>query len=265
MGRIQIRPIKLSFFVRRGGTLYMVVDFSKRAHEYEKNSYWVKDIHIASVLSDLFKDEDMGDILDAGGGTGALSDYISKNLQYSTLTVLDANRDMLNKVTGMRTICSKIEDYSRLTKNRYDTILLRQVLHYVDSPTEIFKNIAILLKPGGKIYSGQIVAPDIISAGWLACVAQKTSINRKRIWTTDTFMSLALNSQFLFKKAIIKPFNDDLKSIYSRRVTDELSEEDFVNKLRALLTPEIRTKLSIKEKNDNVYFRLLWMDILLES
>ncbi|MCI0689956.1 MAG: class I SAM-dependent methyltransferase, partial [Sporichthyaceae bacterium] len=150
---------------------------------------WPQSVHVAEACAALLLSHRLGTLLDAGGGAGYLTSYLLRSRVVDAATVLDCNESVLAQVTPpIQTRHGRLEELDA-ADGQYSTILLRQVLHYVDSPEQALRRVRQCLLPDGVIYVGQIVAPDTSSASWLAASANWVSPTRRRVWTVNQMLT----------------------------------------------------------------------------
>jgi SAM-dependent methyltransferase len=218
-------------------------DFNRRAPQYADKSPWVRDSSVAAHAVSLLRGRPLGDVLDAGGGTGALAQALTEALDWRSALVVDASDAMLHFVPAhFDARVSRLEDLRDV--GTFDTVLLRQVLHYLEDPAEVLYGLRRALRLGGRFYVGQIVAPDQLCAQWLADISQHVSPNRRRIWTVNTLVSLLADTGFRLESAAIHPFDDDVSALVSRSVTDA-NERELLSRAHDALTPEIIHRLNV--------------------
>jgi ubiquinone/menaquinone biosynthesis C-methylase UbiE len=239
-------------------------DFDCRAERYESQSFWSTDEYIASHAIELLKNHQIGDLLDAGGGTGALSRFITKSFDFTSALVVDPSGEMLTRVPShIQTNRASIEDFDPLNR-QFDTILLRQVLHYTDTPREVLEKLKTILRKNGRLYIGQIVAPDNSSSQLLNSIGQQLSPNRKRVWTLEGLLTFALSGGLQLVEARLHSFRDDLRSWISRRVVD-VDEDQLVDSIRASLSPQLRSIMGMKERRNSLSFEIIWCHALFKA
>lgn len=112
-------------------------DFQKRACSYELQSRWVTSTSINTIpYNYLSRRSSMGDALDAGGGTGYLSSFLLKKIPASSLTIVDASKNMLEiareRIPSANLVNMSIESFCSENDLTFDTIIARQIFHYVD-------------------------------------------------------------------------------------------------------------------------------------
>jgi ubiquinone/menaquinone biosynthesis C-methylase UbiE len=97
-------------------------------------------------------------VLDAGGGTGRVAQFLAEN---SHLTVVaDPSRKMLRQAhrkTGVRSACSPGE-HLPFPAGTFDRVIMVDAFHHVGNQTEVARELWRVLKPGGRIV---IEEPDI--------------------------------------------------------------------------------------------------------
>ena len=112
-----------------------------------------------------------GVLLDAGGGTGRISQFFRD--QSERIVIADLSFDMLlqaNEKKGLYTVCTHTENLP-FQDSIFDRIIMIDALHHVCDQAETAKELMRVLKPGGKIL---IEEPDINRLGVKAlAVAEK--------------------------------------------------------------------------------------------
>ena len=131
-------------------------------------------------------------ILDAGGGTGRVGQWLHKNS--SQTVIVDLSIAMLRQAAdkkGLVTVCSKTEempfpDYS------FDRIVMVDTLHHVINQVETAQEMWRLVKPGGKIVIEEL---NIDNFGVkLVAIAEKIALMRSR------FLSGKQIAEFFYNK-----------------------------------------------------------------
>lgn len=196
-------------------------DFQIRASSFENRSRWVKDDTINSVpFFFLSNRESLGSVLDAGGGTGYLSWFLTSRLPASSVTIVDASENMLRvaeeRLPKSNCICSPLESYFNNNVNEYDTILARQILHYVDDVNAVLVILREMLRKGGLIYVGQFVVCDNDSNSWHEELIKNISRNRKRSFILKNFIDLFKNNAFNVLNVKTTPYEENLRDFYTR-------------------------------------------------
>lgn len=131
-------------------------------------------------------------ILDAGGGTGRVGQWLHKNS--SQTVIVDLSIAMLRQAAdkkGLVTVCSKTEempfpDYS------FDRIVMVDTLHHVINQVKTAQEMWRLVKPGGKIVIEEL---NIENFGVkLVAIAEKIALMRSR------FLSGKQIAEFFYNK-----------------------------------------------------------------
>ena len=89
-------------------------------------------------------------VLDIGGGTGWQLDILKSvdpRINYTCEVDLDAKGAEIARQAGHASFCGKIEDFQ--SDERFDLILLLNLIEHVPNPLEILQKVAMLLSPGG--------------------------------------------------------------------------------------------------------------------
>lgn len=125
-------------------------DFDKVYKYYDKfmamfKLYKLEEIKVAA---DINKDEV---IVDIGGGTGKLAQYISSSCK--TVYILDESEKMLSKVKqGKNLITIKGNALkTSFENNSIDTVILSDVFHHIKEQEELIIEVKRILKNGGKL------------------------------------------------------------------------------------------------------------------
>lgn len=90
-------------------------------------------------------------VVDMGGGTGRLADYISNSCK--TVYVLDESEKMLSKVEERENVIGIKGNVIKapFEDNSIDTVILSDVLHHVKEQEKLFIEIHRILKNHGKV------------------------------------------------------------------------------------------------------------------
>ena len=243
-------------------------DFQRRACFYEDKSRWVTDPSINNVPYTFLESRaTLGDMLDAGGGTGYLSSFLTNRLPASSVTIVDASKNMLalarEKMPYVNLINSTIESFSRANDRKYDTIIARQIFHYVQDENEVVRLLKNQLKNNGLFYVGQFVVTDDDSNEWHANLIRRISVNRKRSFTLDAFQNLFKSNGFRILKCSMSNYEENIKDFYSRRMNPELDYESLLSGARKTLNDQVSKSLFIKLEDDNLFFTVQFCHLLL--
>lgn len=211
---------------------------------------WPDSAEVAQACADLLSEHRLGRLLDAGGGAGLLTRYLLNRLPTaSSALVLDAGAGVLADVPDpIMTRHGRLEDLTG-ADGEFDTILLRQVSHYLPAPEAALRLLAGRLRAGGVLYVGQIVAPDRDSAQWLGEAAHWISASRCRVWTADQLLVAFAQAGLELRRATLvphwQPLDDDAR--------------DQVGSLPAAIA---RT-MPMRDHQATLYCRLYWLHALL--
>jgi demethylmenaquinone methyltransferase/2-methoxy-6-polyprenyl-1,4-benzoquinol methylase len=129
-----------------------------------------------------------GIVLDAGGGTGRVAQFLhSKAAQ---MVVADQSRNMLGearKKDGLQPLCSYVE-LMPFNDSTFDRIFMVDALHHVASQVNTTDEFWRILKPGGRIV---IEEPDIRSFKVkLIAAAEKLALMRSHFLTPQAIAGL---------------------------------------------------------------------------
>jgi SAM-dependent methyltransferase len=105
----------------------------------------------------FFKNHDLGDanrILEIGGGEGACARAVLENKPAAQLTVVEAHADAKRFYSDIhcQLISATLEDWLQTNSERFDLILLFDVLEHVRDPASVLRALRTCLNPGGRIW-----------------------------------------------------------------------------------------------------------------
>lgn len=250
-------------------------DFQKRAEKFEEHSRWVTDESINNVPKEFFEQHkiSMGDILDAGGGTGYLVSYLFKHMQSKpkSISLVDISRNMLD-IAEKKTECpitvynASIETFCQFTTKKFDTILLRQVLHYVEDVNDTVSLLKNVLKKGGYIYVGQILVIDEECRQWHDELMEGISKNRRRTFVFDELTAWFEQNGFDIIEKKSDDFEEKFSDLFKRRVSSyEIPIKRLLNKMENVVTNSLRKKMSIRFEDDDLYYKVKFVHLLLKK
>jgi ubiquinone/menaquinone biosynthesis C-methylase UbiE len=129
-----------------------------------------------------------GIILDAGGGTGRVAQWLNVNL--SQIFVVDSSHSMLRQAVnkrGLDSVCSQTESLP-FADDSFDRIVMVDALHHVFDQSITAQEMWRLVKPGGKII---IEEPNIkFFSVKLVAIAERLALMRSRFLSPDQIASL---------------------------------------------------------------------------
>jgi SAM-dependent methyltransferase len=243
--------------------LSITEDFDRRAANYEQQSRWSTSLDVAAPALELLADHSIGRVLDIGGGTGAFASRLIKVRGGEGVVVLDPSQEMLARVpAGITTVQGTIEEFDPKGQ-RFDTALLRQVLHYLVEPSDALSRITALLDEEGRLYVGQIVAPNEVSATWLEAIGRELSPNRQRVWTADGILSALLGSGFRIIGARLIPYRDSVAA-WSDRTPRTIDTRILLEEARARLQSDQMGGLAVSSEDPKLEFTVYWVHCLAE-
>ncbi len=115
------------------------------------------DGHVESRLLAALADAPLGTVLDVGTGTGRIAELLAEPAAH--VVALDKSLDMLRVARAklQNLPAGQVElvqgDFTALpfAANRFDTVVLHQVLHFAVDPAAALKEAARVTRPGGRI------------------------------------------------------------------------------------------------------------------
>lgn len=250
------------------------IDFQKRAENFERHSRWVVDKNINNVPKNFFQQHNVGNLLDLGGGTGYLSWYLYQHLKskINEISLVDISRNMLDEAEKkknypVKTYNTSIETFCKMTPYKFDTILMRQVLHYVDDVEVIVKLLKNVLNENGIIYIGQILVDDSESKDWHNELMQDISSNRRRTFIYNDFINYFKESGFEIIEVQTSNYEENFTDLFERRIKEstDTTLESLKSKMETLAANTLKEKMSIKFEDNNLYFTVKFCHLFLRK
>ncbi len=110
---------------------------------------------VEALLRDVLASADIGQLLDVGTGTGRIVELFAERAQH--VTAVDNSPEMLRlaraklDALGPDNIDLVQGDFYALplADDRFDSVIMHQVLHFADLPEAVLSETARVLKPGG--------------------------------------------------------------------------------------------------------------------
>ena len=131
--------------------------FARHAAEWDRiRSLHVADDVVEAAIRDALKGERLGALLDLGTGTGRMLQVLADGAD--RLVGVDASHAMLAVArarlaqAGIRAELRQCDVYALpFDMQGFDTIVLHQVLHFLEDPARALRETALRLKPGGRL------------------------------------------------------------------------------------------------------------------
>lgn len=170
--------------------------FDTRAQSFDI-SPWVSDQKIAALFEQQIPRDGNVCILDVGGGTGLLTDILQQIFPQHQFINVDISIEMLKLAKARGGVCV-VGDASALpiSTSKIDIVLMRQVLHYINDLSTVFRECARVLKPGGSIHIGQFVPHDETDQQWMLQVLKLRQPLRKNFLRVEEIEDLLRCSGF---------------------------------------------------------------------
>jgi 2-polyprenyl-3-methyl-5-hydroxy-6-metoxy-1,4-benzoquinol methylase len=112
---------------------------------------WLDVRSLKRVLKDIPGDDLK--VSDVGGGSDWLADLargVDSRVSVTQIVDLDESARLLAEKAGHRYFCGRFEDF--VTRDRYDLILMLNLIEHVSNPRKVLVKARKLLTPGGRIY-----------------------------------------------------------------------------------------------------------------
>lgn len=233
------------------------MDIEQRAASFEATTPWLRNQDFsAACLQDLSEDRRTRRVLDVGGGTGALGSLFTTPNVGAAVDVVDVSAAMLARVPpGCARVLSSFETYR--ASHLYDTILLRQFLHYVEDPKYVLRRARAMMTEEGLLYIGQLVAPTNRSAAWMQEVMSMLSGQRRRMFTETELRDLAATADLGIVKTRRFAYRESLGNWAAR-----VGEPDFLAKYRLSgISPDEGVLADLRASSD-LEVSLTWLHLV---
>jgi len=252
-------------------------DFQKRAEKYETNSRWVTDYAINSVPIDFFDTNNykVDNIVDLGGGTGYLTYSFYKNYTNSgkikNIVLVDKSNNMLaeakKKSYPASTINCSIELFCNFTSIKFDAVLMRQVLHYVDNLENVVRSLHNIINKDSVIYVGQIIVEDEECRQWHDTLMRKISLNRKRSFTANSLADLFTNNGFEIIHQKSSEYEERVTDLVKRRVSPYMDStiDNVIDELHQVANESVQNKMKLKFINGDLLYTVSFIHLFLKE
>jgi SAM-dependent methyltransferase len=107
---------------------------------------------LKDALSKSEKPKNETSIIEAGSGLGYLT-YALNTEGYKALGI-DISQDAVEKAIkkfGSNYICANIYEYAEKHQNKYDIVVLTEVIEHIEEPIKFLRSLCLMLKQGGRI------------------------------------------------------------------------------------------------------------------
>ena len=222
-------------------------------HDHEL-PLWRESAEVAESCAQMLLEHRLGRLLDAGGGEGFVTAYLMRNRVVDEAVVFDRDETLLAEVPPpIQTKRGRLEHLDS-SDGEFSTILIRQVLHYLDMPVATLRRVGGRLRPGGAIYVGQMVAPNPRAARWLGAAAGWVSPTRRRVWTVNQLLTTFATAGLVLEKAAVVPQRLPLADRVRTSCVPACAPHD-----------EIHSVLRVEDRRGTVTCRVYWLHALLRN
>ena len=130
--------------------------WSRFAHSYDRDGeYVVGSPILLTILAKLSEERELGDCLEFGCGTGYFTkavagqakQFIATDLSNEMLEVARARLSQFQNVTIQKADCAGTD----FPAERFDTVLMANLIHVIDEPLPCLQESHRVLRPGGKL------------------------------------------------------------------------------------------------------------------
>lgn len=144
------------------------------------------------------------EVLDVGAGTGYYSKYFSRYCK--KVTLIDKSKKMLKRANTRKNITKIKNDITKidLEKNRFDVIILNDVLHHINSKNTLLRKLKYSLKDDGRILIYDFDYSNFIAK--ILCFFEKILFKDISYLTFDSFIKLIKKEKFKVDKVVKNGF-----------------------------------------------------------
>lgn len=164
--------------------------FDALAPDYDASANWRR----ATALVSWFQRRlpSSGTVVDVGSGTGAIVAMASSDLR---VIRIDLSEAMLRSSDAGHAVLADVHALP-LPPAAADAVTLRQVLHYVDE-CACLSEVSRILRPGGRLLLGQIVASDDRTRRWWLEVKRMVQPLRRAFYTEPHLQGVLSSAGFV--------------------------------------------------------------------
>lgn len=129
----------------------MIVKKFDRVFKHYDNFMKLFNFNKANGIKDVLELRGDEVVLDIGGGTGNLGEYLSESCQ--VVYVLDESKGMLSKVKANTKVVPVLGDalYTTFDSSSVDVVTIVDVLHHIENQPRLIEEIYRILKEDGKL------------------------------------------------------------------------------------------------------------------
>ncbi|MDR7855970.1 class I SAM-dependent methyltransferase [Tissierella sp.] len=122
-----------------------------RVYKHYDNFIKLFNLNKMDEIKDVLELQGEEIVLDIGGGTGKLAEYICKDCKI--VYVLDESKGMLTKVEANTRVAPVLGDAlnTNFENNSMDIVILSDILHHIENQQRLIEEIHRVLKKNGKL------------------------------------------------------------------------------------------------------------------
>lgn len=256
-------PAKFDFFTEIDESSLPSKVFDKRSEYYEKESVWAVSEDLNKLCEKLLlshlQNSQEANILDYGAGTGAFSRLLRKKVH--SIDIADISKTMLKKCEHARYRFLIPRD--NIT-NRYDAIILRQVLHYYpeNNWNKLMLGLRDILKENGFILISQMVPYGDIDMDFWRQYTKLRRPERKSFPTTDSIIKIIRDAGLVLTRF------DESTTYNSLNTWCQSATNDVKLKLLNLFSNasnEVKSLKNITIFDDDLQWRSKWVHYIAKT
>jgi 2'-deoxynucleoside 5'-phosphate N-hydrolase len=229
----------------------LVEHFAALAPLYDGTTQWRRHPRILEWFSNNLGPGDV--LLDVGSGTGIVAEAARR--EGGTVVRLDVSEPMLRRGSFGERVLGDAERLPIRSK-AVDNLLLRQVLHYVDAE-RVLHEARRVLRPGGRLLLGQIVAPNDEVSRWWFELRRITQPLQRTVYTTPHLTRVVKDAGFQVAK--VDSLTVDRSDTWETFVGNALEGSSWlVREYLSLAPPALARRIGLQTSNDQIAYRQDW-------
>jgi ABC-2 type transport system ATP-binding protein len=189
----------------------------------EKQSYVTGQEVITATKVELWKEQDLGSVLELGCGTGLYTEILQKvaknilatDLSDEMIEAATQKRGSLENVTFMKADALNLP----FDQNRFDTVFMANFIHIIGDPEQVIKESRRVVKEGGRIIITSFAVDEMsffnrifLAIRYFKAFGKPSRESLKEKTSKERIEALLLNIGFRISKSMV--IGNKAKAIY---------------------------------------------------
>ena len=218
--------------------------YEKISDDFEKNWFFTDTYfeELSGLIAGSINLQSGDSFADLGCGTGNYTHKLVKSFsgELSQVLGVDFSQSMLSQLKkrdqGYLTICSGLEEFVNMSSDKFDKVLLKEVIHHLDNPKLFYQKLKNCLKPNGQILI--VTRPQKIEFPFFNKALEKFSKGQtSQSLILEQLNSTGLETNVEVKKIVIKIKKNRLFKMIENRFMStfhEFSDQELNEGLKDL-------------------------------